>query len=525
MTIGELIKTRRYDVSGLIPWQGSTSRNYWFRLCVDPPSLVDDQQDVSCDMAKVMYRRDLMMTFWKHRREGVFVDTDGPEMLKQLHEAKDGCFFDLSTSTGREEEYASYWTLAWICAHNPYLWARWAHWEKTLFQYRVQRYFFKERHAALLINHTNSDGGGESVIVVDDPGDRERELYTRRTGGALFPTMWMSVPVRHAGRSIAESPDYDVDQGRVIITHHDFVPWIWSRMELAANGLMKRIFEQSKRKHAHHHHYYRGSDESNAGLVLSLTMEPIVATLDAEGEEEAALRLKRRAEMMMAQTGGDGSTSGGTLSLYDAGKVASLLELAKRRMPPCMARHVWRALVYKQHPKNEARLSLVKFLLEAGYVVEEAERVIYLLYEADTAFVRQHYNGHWTIEAFKKEYGGQVKQLNVSVIEERRIGAYGCATLASNEKRDKAVGCPFAMSVGLEARAFLAWAGTKDIEDVMKYAHPQERCCKYYQDRHPDKVPLTIRHPNQFFRCSNGGGQVEPSGGGPRIKREKIQVE
>ncbi len=537
MTIGDLLRTRRFNVAGLVPWQGSTSKSYWPRLCVVAPTCEELDEDSGwVNMDKVMYRRDLMMSFWKNRRNATFVDTDSLEMLWQLHNGE-GAFFNLSSDKGREEEYVSYWALAWICAHNPFLWARWAHWERTLFEYRVKKFFFKERHFALLVSANNltvaSSGKANAAILVDDPGDRERDLYMRRPPRStenVLPSLWLSVPVEQVGRSIAECPDYDIDQGRVIITYQECIPWIWNRMELAANALMKSIFEQSKKKTKKDSALLLSADQSNAKTVLDVGMASIVSVLRVEEEEDAMFRLKRRAEMMMQEYGPGGAAQ---LSLFDAGTPRALLELAKRRMPPCMARHVWKALIYKQHPKNEARLALVKFLIEAQYEIPEAERVMYLLYEADTAFVRQNH-GQWTPAAFKKEYGGQVKQLHESIIVEKRIGAYGCATLTSDEKRDKSCGCPFAMTVGLEARAFLQWAEVKDIEDVMRKPHPQERCCKYYMDRHPDKPPVTVRHPNQFFRGSSYGPPLavtavatatQGGGGEPRVKREKIEIE
>jgi hypothetical protein len=75
------------------------------------------------------------------------------------------------------------------------------------------------------------------------------------------------------------------------------------------------------------------------------------------------------------------------------------------------------------------------------------------------------------------------------------------------------------MTSGNEARSYLEWAGVTDIEDVMRFKNPQERCCRYYQDRHPNRNPLTIKHPNQFFRGTNAGG----NGGSDTTKKIKIE--
>lgn len=509
LTIGMLLKTRRFDITPLLPWQGSTSKSYWFRLPFSVPSAQEcDDDDCTATIDEIDYRGKLMMLFWDQRKNRSFLEKDGWDMLKYLHGEEDDPtrpYFDLSSDEGRARECTSYWALAFSCAHKkPALWSRWAHWERTLLRFRIERYFFKERHFALFLQANNllSKDGDEDgqddgkAILIQDPGDRERTLYSSRyDAGTSVPDIWISVPVKQVGRRIAEDPEYDVDKGRVIITHRDFLCWAWTRYELAANELIKRVNRGR--------HHERGRD-SNVGAMLSVVLSPLEDAIKLEGEIEAAIRLKRR----MEEQGEDGNA----MTLYDSGAPASLLELARQYFPPCMARHIWKALLHTQHPKNESRLSLVKFLLEAGYDVTEVERVMYLLYEADSKW----HGGVWNEATFKREYGGQVKQLHTSVIEEKRISAYGCATLTGDDKREKASGCPFAMTVGLEARAFLEWAGVKDIEDVMKKPHPQERCCKYFQERHPDRPPVTVRHPNQFFRGAIG----QPQGN----KREKIEV-
>lgn len=517
---------------------GSRNRNMWYNLPFHPPlKATDTASNAECTIDDVNYRWHLMLKFWKYRKDVNFVDKDSKSILVMLHEGiqtnddddSGNLFFELTTDIGRGRESASYWANAWACAHKPVTWARWAHFEQLLTRFRVERYFCSEKHFALFIQTNNlvpvttidvdsgihTDEYEEDIAYyLEDPGDRERELYRLRWPDGKLPTIWLSVPVAQVGKRIAENPLYDIDGGRVIITYRDFADWVWSRQEIAANRLIKEIYARQRvfgknRKTA---------DQSNLGTLLNDTMSEIERVTQEEVDAENDARKKRRAQTERTMVSKDGKIMivdpGKTpaISSFDTGKVADLLELARVRMPPCMGRHIWRAVVHGIHPKHEARVSLVKFLLEADYSIEEIERVMYLLYESDKKYVQQCYpHTGWNADTFKKEYGGQVKQLHTSVMVDKRIGAYGCASLTSPEKRDKANGCPFAVTGSgamMETRSYLGWAGVTDIEDVMRFKHPQERCCRYYIDRHPEDDPIVIKHPNQFFRGSKTPGRV-----------------
>lgn len=339
------------------------------------------------------------------------------------------------------------------------------------------------------------------ILHVEDPGDRERELYRQRQlpreRGEPYPRVWLAVPIDQVGRGIMENPLYDVDDGRVILSHRDFFDWAWALMETAARTFVRQTFISQTQER-------RSADTSNVADLISHTLTTVARPiLDQENGIEARRRFEKRSH---------------TISVCDTGDAQSLLEMAKKFMPPCMARHVWRALVHGRHPKNEARLMLSMFLLEAGYTIGETERVMYLLYEADQEFVVQRTGrvGGWNKEMFKREYGAHV-ELTSKRMREGRTGAFGCASLTAK----KASGCPFTENPPFETRAFLSWAQVDDIEDIMRFKHPQERCCSYFQDRNPDVTPLVIKHPNQFLRRTNGNSSGGSSDEGKKIKLEE----
>ncbi len=157
----------------------------------------------------------------------------------------------------------------------------------------------------------------------------------------------------HAGKRIADSPHYDIDNGRVIITFRDFSDWTWTRMEQSAHALLVEI---SRTKHPLPKIDSDTLNKSAVTVMLCKLLSMAEEEMEKEQEEEANERRRRRANLVSSHP----SSKGTAVSLaqqhpffLDIGTNASLIELAQKTFPPCMARHVWRALVYKKHPKHE----------------------------------------------------------------------------------------------------------------------------------------------------------------------------
>lgn len=82
------------------------------------------------------------------------------------------------------------------------------------------------------------------------------------------------------------------------------------------------------------------------------------------------------------------------------------IERVKRSFPPCMGRVVMDALVHRSHPKHKTRVSLVKFLLEAGFSVPDVDKLVYDMYEADRDYVYTEHAGRWDKEAYNTVFKG-----------------------------------------------------------------------------------------------------------------------
>ena len=64
------------------------------------------------------------------------------------------------------------------------------------------------------------------------------------------------------------------------------------------------------------------------------------------------------------------------------------------------------AFLHHSHPKHKTRVSLVKFLLEAGFAVEDIDRLVYNMYDADRDYVFNEHQGNWDIEAYNTVFKG-----------------------------------------------------------------------------------------------------------------------
>jgi hypothetical protein len=423
--IGDLLQTHEYalDPVDRLKWLGSTSRDYWFRFCFSlSPAILDstkDDDETAVTIDHIKYRAQLADVFWTNRQDKNFLDRpvqvngvtkqsgDGYEMLRQLHES-DSPYFDLSTPAGRTCDLISYWMLALSAAIAPkesQQKKKRAHFERELLRFRIERYFFLERHFHLLLQKNGliptteetDPRENKDVLLIDDPGEREKQLYCMRLpGGTIttpalieedeYPNLWMSVPETHAGKEVVGSAMYDVDEGRVILTYRDMFQWAWTRMDTEFRTVTARMLEERTERVA------RVLSDEKAKHVHMMLAHMHSAASREDARDNAALEALRLARL------GDMGVSGGADGLS--------LARVKQTFPPCMGRIVKDAFVHKTHPKHRSRVALVKFLLEAGYGVEDVDKLIYDMYEADRDYVYNQHDGRWDQEAYNSVFKG-----------------------------------------------------------------------------------------------------------------------
>lgn len=516
--------------------RGSASQSFWVYLEVLSPVWDEwmqmftrrDETESVTNTDRISMRAKLMMVFWKNRTDRGFAQPGGAghKMMLYEHRAKGG-YFALGTEEGRKRERTEYWTLAFACAHETSLWEPRTYWENTLFEFRCNEFFCKERHFSLLLEKNRllqvgrePDPKGKEeldedsprigrhvvrdVIFADRVHARDKENFVKRWPDDAMPTVWAGVPVATAGPAIVGSPFHDVDKGHVYITHKEFPTWVMHQMSTAASHYIQTVHVRALQGD------YKRSDEAT-GYILD-KLDAIIASalviIKRDEEEKRVRRLKDR-EGMAAE---------------EIGQREDLSRTARSFMPLCQARHIWTAFENSAHPKNSSRVSLAKFLLEAGYTVAEVDAAMKMLYAADKEYIRNAHRGKWDDEVYAREFGKQVVNLHKSVVIEHKISAYGCKALISAGASEQAHGCPFVdAEKGGTAWKILQWAGVKeaDIEDIMRPSEfPQEKCVRDFRHRRPNDTPFTINHPNQFMRGHAGAG-----GGGTGNKRARVDVQ
>jgi DNA primase large subunit len=315
--------------------------------------------------------------------------------------------------------------------------------------------------------------------------------------------MWISVPVASVGHAIASNPLYDIDDGHLFITYKEFAPWIWHQMEHQARQYLRHI-----------HHMYETRDPVAKGSNIPHIVSHVLARAAEHFEDDARINKQKRIQLKALTT----TTAADPTVFFtgaDVSEVESLMQVAKTVFPLCMSQIVHDALVLGKHPKHKARTSLVLFLLDCGYDKVDVDRVMFLLYAADRQFVTSRTRGgQWDDAAYAKEFKPQVKALHDRVKREA-AGAYGCKKLVEEGERGEAHGCPYAKDVDTTVQ-LLGWSSPLiDIEDIMRPAQfANERCCRDYQQRHPDKPPVTVFSPLGFMGIkSNKRARVEVNGG------------
>lgn len=465
---GNLMRTTCYTFPDhVLNRQGCQSAATWMYLPIAYPnasSQMGDSAQTTPD--RVAYRAQLA---------ALSSNTEDMEpLLDALHR---DAYFDLATEAGRQRELAEYWALAYSCCFDPSLWRMREKWERALWSYRVRRIFCRERHWDLLLAR-NADLCSSLVhetTPVQDMDPRELVLYRERHGPATaYPRRWTRVVAESVGPEVAASPHYDVEDGLVYVTYRDAECWVAHQMKRQADRYLRRMRLAATRR--------RAPLEEMAWQSLSA--------------------MKRGLAQRRIQEASSASGQGAFPAIGSAKEV--LLEHARRRMPPCQAQHVFRALVKGQHPLHHGRTSLVAFLAAAGHDAREIDQVMSSLYEADTEFVKRRVSGkRWSDAAYRAEYGGQARSI-VQKVRSDQMGPYGCASLI--QAAGSQHGCPLARPAAQETRALMKWMlagdGPPDIEDVLgPAAFANERCmrCHARQFSDVDRTPV-IKHPMQYIK-------------------------
>lgn len=346
----------------------------------------------------------------------------------------------------------------------------------------------------------------------EDVDEREIALYRLRHPSGPLPKLWYQVSASDVGPAVMGSVAYDVEHGRVMVTHREFPTWVWQQMETLTCHAMKewrfsRLFQRSRAMLKVPSHIrimmWHGLDE--AMNLLNLVKEnSLIATAIGSGG------------------GGGGKHNqfygGDVRPLQDATSREALLHLAHTRFPPCMAQHVWEAFSNGNHPENFSRVSLSMFLLSAGYGIQEVDNILYMLYGADATLINKKYNGTWNEGNYKRENGGNVKGLKRS-LDTKKTSPYGCESLVRLGGEGKFHGCPFAKrntaTMGQpQSISLLQFGGCSDvdIEDIMRPSDfPQQKCERLLLKRNPS-IPAAknvVKHPNHFFRMSQQQQQYQ----------------
>jgi hypothetical protein len=504
---------------------------WWFRMPTEMWTDMFGRMPGGDPSEHVDYRLALMCAFWKQRDNVVFESEGGhgDQMLRFLHTTtadRGDAFFNMWTEEGRDVDVAGFWGLFLVCAQDAQLWDPWRHWERRLLGFRVREYLCKEKHFVTFLSHNeklfskkqddSEDDDDDDKAAAEyerecedalerglfvprareDVDEREIQLYRMRHPSGPLPKLWYQVRASDMGPTIMDSVAYDVECGRVMVTHHEFATWAWQQIEALTNHAMKewrfsRLFQHSRamRKIPTHIRIMMRDGLQDATRELNLVKE---------GTSIVSAGIERQ-------------YGGGDVRLEDATSREALLQMARKRLPPCMAQHVWEAFSNGKHPENFSRVALSMFLLSAGYSVQEADSVVYMLYGADATLINKKYNGTWNESGYKRENGGNVKGLKRS-LDTKKTSPYGCESLVRLGGEGKFHGCPFskrntAMSAQPQIISLLQWSGCSDvdIEDIMRPTEfPQQKCERLLLKRNPliPSAKSVVKHPNHFFRMS-----------------------
>jgi len=216
--------------------RGITSLDHWFYI----PSAASQALASTGALSRETIRRrmDLMLCWWKHRNNGLFLQQDSGRLLTDLHESGE---MDLSCEEGRLTELRAYWALAFICAHDTWLWDVRDFWEHALLKWRVAHYYCCEHHFSVSIVRNEATCPALGVTTTNNVDVVVIENYQKRFPGSAMPGTWVRVAFDTLPPSAMSNPDWDVRDGGVYITFRDFVPWAWHQMVRATDEMNRRV--------------------------------------------------------------------------------------------------------------------------------------------------------------------------------------------------------------------------------------------------------------------------------------------
>jgi hypothetical protein len=472
--------------------RGVTSSDHWFYIASAASRDMAASGTVSRE--RIQRRLDLMLCWWKHRRNGTFIQTDSGRLLDAIHESGE---MDLTNEEGRLDELRAYWALVFVCAHDSWLWDVRDHWEHALLKWRVAHFYCHEHHLSTSLRNNIALCPVLGYLALEEVHPLVVEAYGRRFPGAPVPGTWVKVPFESMPPSAMAHPDWDVRDGGVVITFRDFVPWAWHQMVRATDDTNRRI------------HVARWDDELEADkLVYDQGMreflEPFMERCQkVRDEEREAVRQAQARQAVNA-----------TLPSVNTGE--ELLIAVKSRLPLCMLQHFWLAFAKGKHPKHHSRVALAKFLLEAGYSIHQVDVVMFGLFTLDRDFIRGYggvSDSGWNDAAYHKKFGLQVVDMHRKGVAKDSFKAFGCATLIKAGQDGETRGCPL-FKTGPNAlkdvAVMLDWAGVPmpDIEDIVgrEVRDGQMRCQCDFSKRsllRGTGPEFIIRHPNSYMRGYN----------------------
>ncbi|KAB0797933.1 hypothetical protein PPYR_08926 [Photinus pyralis] len=166
---------------------------------------------------------------------------------------------------------------------------------------------------------------------------------------------------------------------------------------------------------------------------------------------------------------------------------------SKKQFPLCM-RHIHQVLRSTHHLKYRCRLQYGLFLKGLGLSLEECLKVW-----------RDEFTKTMDENTFEKKYAYGVKHQHGKVGGMVNYKPYSCMTIImGNVGPGEHHGCPFKHFDATQLRQKLVEDGipgtdTDEIMTLVKDAHYQIACTKYFELTHHKQSKSVINHPNQYF--------------------------
>lgn len=355
--------------------------------------------------------------------------------------------------------YAGYWGLLSIVSFHG-AWDWWVTNERRLFQWKWKRFYHREMDVLGLL----SLNGFETLLRANayNPTARDMQMYNQRNsngnGGGM--TLCFRIPLFTEQlvipQAVASSDEFDIIRGRVHVGHGDLRDWVWNTMEMCAQSLYKCT------------HKNREMIIRNDPFLAAWTAPDSIVSTTLFSVDEI---IKRRSHSKSGMVGNG-------VELPDV-IVDDIEDMGKTHFPPCVAKIIWQATQYGQHPKNAQRVVLTSFLLDLGYEVGKIEEILLKLYMCESD------NEVRTVEALRKKF-------QVSYYTKNGRKAYGCRGVK------RAGLCPLVNAGTIDNNQFLHWF--MNGGDSVKGSGPNEKCSFILNGKAPSRHWATVSHPNGYAR-------------------------